>query len=142
MAEVSDHNYYATFISVADDCPVEAGEEPPARGGRATAAQVHLHLARDEAGAHTQERILYRTHLNAKGLDATEHPEGSPTWQAFFSKGQPCLRSSALAKRYGWGFHFDDAGRVTAVPLGSEAYERFAADPTLRQLKAMRSSRR
>ncbi len=25
-------------------------------------------------------------------------------------KGQACLRSSALAKRYGWGFHFDEQG--------------------------------
>ena len=59
----------------------------------------------------------------------------------FFRKGQPCLRSSALAKRYGWGFHFDDEGRVAMVATESSEYAEFLKDPNLRQLPAMRSRR-
>lgn len=139
---MTDHNYYRTFIAVADDCPVSVAEEPPSRGSKPTAAQVHLKMAGDQGYAHTQEQILFRTHLNAKGLDPAEHPEGGARWQEFFAKGQPCLRTSALGKRYGWGLHFDDRGRVHAVPLESAAYKRLANDDSIRQLKAMGSSRR
>lgn len=138
----SGNNYYATFIAVAEDCPVAEAEEPPARGKRTSAAEIHLGMARDEPYAYTQEQILFRSYLNAKGLEVAEHPEGGETWQEFFAKGQPCLRTSALAKRYGWGFHFDGRGRVGAVPVDSLDYQRFVDDPDLRQLQAMRSSRK
>lgn len=141
MTPDPDHNYRSTFIGVAEDCPVTEAEEPPSRAGRTSAARLHLQLARDEAGVHTQEQILFRTHCNAKDLDPAVHPEGGARWQELFAEGQPCLRASALAKRYGWGFHFDDEGRVTAVPVGSVEYRRHTADPDLRQLRAMRSKR-
>ena len=141
MSDDSGHNYYATFISVAEDCPAATAESPPPRA-KASAAQIHLQMTRDAAYSHTQEQVLFRTHLNAKGLDPADHPEGGTTWQEFFSKGQACLRASALGKRYGWGLHFDAQGRVAAVPVESEQYERLAEDASLPQLKAMRSSRK
>ena len=111
MPPNQDHNYYATFISVADDCPATVAEEPPHRAGGLTAAQVHLQMARDEPYAHKQEQILFRAHLNSNGIDPHDEYEGGTRWTQFFSKGQPCLRTSALAKRYGWGFHFADRAR-------------------------------
>lgn len=142
MSGYVDHNYYETFISVADDCPVRLAESPPARAGKPTAAQIHLQLTRDEPYRYTQEQVLFRAHLNAKGLDPDEHPEHGQIWHEFFSKGQPCLRSSALGKRYGWGLHFDEQGRVAAVALGSDEYRQHARNDELRQVKAMRSSRK
>ena len=141
MTEASA-NYHSTFIAVAEDCPVQVAMEPPQRGARTSAAQIHLAMARDHAGTYTQEQILFHTHLHTKGLDPTDHPEQGETWVAFFSKGQPCLRTSPLAKRYGWGLLFDDHGRVTAVARESELYDRLLRDPRLRQLRAMRSKRR
>src|SRR5680860_267915 len=105
-------NYYETFISVADDCPVTEAGEPAPRGDNLTAAQLHLELAGATPYAHTHAQIMFRTFLNAKGYDPSEHEQGGPLWDEFFSKGQPCLRTSALAKRYGWGFHCDAEGRV------------------------------
>lgn len=60
---------------------------------------------------------------------------------AFFAKDQACLRSSPLGKRYGWGIHHDADNRVALVPFGSDAYQALAADPAVKQLKAMRSKR-
>lgn len=34
MAVQPEHNYYSTFISAADDCPVTVAEEPPSRGAK------------------------------------------------------------------------------------------------------------
>jgi hypothetical protein len=141
MPPNQDHNYYSTFISVADDCPATVAEEPPHRAGGLTAAQVHLQMARDQPYAYKQEQILFRAHLNSKGIDPHDEYEGGTRWTQFLSTGQPCLRTSALAKRYGWGFHFDDRGQVMAVPAGSDEYRRLSADSNLRQLKAMRSRR-
>ncbi|MFB7893762.1 DUF6157 family protein [Microbacterium sp. NPDC056044] len=60
----------------------------------------------------------------------------------FFAKGQPCLRSSPLGKRYGWGIHHDDQGRVALYPVESDEYRRFADDAALAHTQAMRSARR
>lgn len=62
--------------------------------------------------------------------------------EEFFGKGQPCFRSSTLVKRYGWGVHSDATGRVALVAMESDEYRRLAADPALRHLRGMRSSRR
>lgn len=62
--------------------------------------------------------------------------------EAFFSKGQPCLRSSPLAKRYGFGIHCDAEGRVALVPLGSAEYRAFLEDKGVKKIKAMRSGRK
>lgn len=137
-----EFNYYSTFIRVAEDCPVDVAEVPPERAGRPTAARVHFEMCLDQPYRYRQDQILFHTFLTSKDLSAAEHPEGGETWHAFFDKGRPCLRSSALGKRYGWGLHFDPEGRVVAVAVESEAYRRCSEDSSLDQLKAMRNSRR
>jgi hypothetical protein len=59
----------------------------------------------------------------------------------FFSKGQPCLRSSPLGKTYGWGIHFDSESKMAIYAKGSQAYDRFRGDATLKHLKAMKSAK-
>lgn len=58
-----------------------------------------------------------------------------------YAKPQACLRASPLTKRYGFGAHYDSEGRIGLHPVGSEGYDRCAADETLVQLRAMRSRR-
>lgn len=87
MSKRSANNYLSTFVSVADDCPVHVAEEPPARGRKATAAQIHLRMARNQCGEYTQEQILFRTHLNAKGLPASDHPEGGQALGSVLCQG-------------------------------------------------------
>ncbi len=133
--------YRAVFIAIAADCPVDAAEVPPARAGGPTVAGLHHALAAGAPYAWTHDEVIFRTHLLRSGLDPAAHPVDGQEWRRFFAKGQPCLRASPLAKRYGWGFHVDEGGRVAAIPAGSPAYAAHAADPELRQLKAMRSAR-
>ena len=82
--------------------------------------------------------MQFEVYAARRGIPAEERAEAR---QAFFAKGQPCLRASPLGKRYGWGIHHDDDCRVALVPLGSDEYQTLAADPTVKQLKAMRSKR-
>lgn len=56
-------------------------------------------------------------------------------------RGDPCLRASPLAKRYGWGFVFDADGKVALVASDSSEYASHAVDRSLMQLKAMKTKR-
>lgn len=52
------------------------------------------------------------------------------------------VRTSPLAKRYGWGFLFDTDGRVKLCPMESEEYRELVESGDVKVLKAMASSRR
>jgi hypothetical protein len=61
--------------------------------------------------------------------------------EQFFSKGQPCFRTSPLTRRYGWGVHNDAEGRIAIFPLESKEYATLSGDKKLRHFKALRSKR-
>ncbi|WP_087129615.1 DUF6157 family protein [Microbacterium esteraromaticum] len=129
-------NYTSTFIEVSDDCSVEYGVEPPIAENLSIAA-LHYRLIIDEPYQRTSDDVLFETFALRKGID----PADTAAREEFFSKGQACLRSSPLSKRYGWGTHHDAEGRVAMYPRDSAEYAAFAADPALAHTKAMRSSR-
>lgn len=93
---------------------------------------------------HGNDELHEHVHRRRRGLScrlgggSTRPGEGADGLR----EGQPCLRSSPLAKRYGWGFHYDAEGRVALVPVGSPEYEAFVTDDSLTVVKAMRSKRK
>jgi hypothetical protein len=74
------------------------------------------------------------------GVEARQ-AERKTAREQFFSRGQACLRASALGKKFGWGVHSDAQGRVAIFAVDSPEYRRLAADPGIKQVKAMRSKR-
>lgn len=135
---MNNPNYFSTFIEVADDCPVTTATIPAPRGGTKTMPLRQYEMIARHPYKHTQEDVLFRTYADQAGIPAAARPVAR---RRFFAKGQPCLRSSALGKRYGWGFHFDAAGRVALYAMESQEYRTFAGDPRLTHVKAMRSKR-
>ena len=130
-------NYFDTFIAVAEDCPVAASEIPPAQQPP-TIAALHFELLADEPYTKTSDEVIFETYARRAGIDDGDRDAAR---EAFFSKGQPCLRSSPLGKRYGWGVHSDAQGRVALVAQGSPEYERLLAASDVTQTRAMRSRR-
>lgn len=130
-------NYVDTFIEVAEDCPVAEAHEPPARP-EPTVARLHYELIAEHPYALTSDDVVFESHARRTRLPDSGRDEARAE---FFAKGQPCLRSSPLGKRYGWGIHSDEHGRVALVPLGSSEYARLAADASVRHTRAMRSQR-
>ncbi|MDQ4215673.1 DUF6157 family protein [Microbacterium capsulatum] len=128
-------NYTSTFIEVAEDCPTDHAQEPPA-GESPTIAALHYRLIAEHRGR-TSDDVIFTTWALRRGTD----PADAATREQFFSKGQACLRSSPLGKRYGWGILHDADGRVSLVPRESEEYARLAADPALGHTRAMRARR-
>ncbi|MGO4678534.1 DUF6157 family protein [Microbacterium sp. 2MCAF23] len=135
-------NYISTFIEVAEDCPVEHAQEPPAGPSTISAtvptiAALHYRMIAEHPFERTSDDVIFSTWALRRGLD----PEDSGAREEFFAKGQACLRASPLGKRYGWGVLSDAEGRVALVPRESEEYALLAADPALGHTRAMRSRR-
>lgn len=123
-------NYYDTFILVADDSPAIKGEAPPIKEPKSI-AQIEYEMLAGSPYVYTSDDILYAANGERRGISREE----------FFSKGQPCFRSSPLTKRYGWGIHSDKQGKVAMYPVESSQYKAYVKDSSLKQLKAMRSKR-
>lgn len=129
-------NHLATFIEVAEDCPADHAVETPV-AEKPTIAALHYRLISERPFARTSDDVIFETHALRHGVPVDD----AAAREEFFSKGQACLRSSPLGKRYGWGIVHDAEGRVALVPRESEEYAALAADPTLAHTRAMRSKR-
>jgi hypothetical protein len=53
------------------------------------------------------------------------------------------MRASALPKKYGWGVHYDSAGRLALFAMESDEYRGFAAGAVrgIKVVAALRSKR-
>jgi hypothetical protein len=131
-------NYAETLIEVAEDCPVTAAVAPPVRDGKKSVANLQYELISQAHYRYTSDDVIFTVHAERAGIPDKDQ---AAERERFFSNGQPCLRSSPLPKRYGWGIHNDAEGRVALVPVESDEYRRLAADPDTRHLRAMRSKR-
>ena len=47
-------------------------------------------------------------------------------------KGQACFRASPLTKRYGWGVHSNEKGKIAIYSTESPEYKKLSSDKNLR----------
>lgn len=137
-------NYYDTFIKVSADCPAESGLVPPDKKSGRTKPSIEFELVANHPYGYTQEELLYETHIRHKGISDEELlARGTQIRDEFFQKPMPCLRASMLPKKYGWGIHFNEEGKLALVPVESPEYKRFAEGEkgSVRVLPAMRNSK-
>lgn len=138
MTKTHTTNYFNTLIAVAADCPAQTAQEPPAKADAPSVARLQYALLSAQPYTYTSDDLIWRVTAQRRGLPETEWPQAR---QAFFANGQPCLRTSPLAKRYGWGLHADAAGRVALVARESADYTRLQEDAGTTQLRAMRNGK-
>lgn len=141
-------NYFETLIAVADDCTVTSSVVPSERGGKKTVAVLQYEMLAADPYHLTQEDVLFETWLRRQDVSgAAPDADRADLRDRFFAKEQPCLRSSPLPKKYGFGLRFDAEGRVALCPVESEEYRRLVGESTgespgeLTVLKALRSRR-
>jgi len=142
MAATHTTNYVDTFITVAEDSTAAGAVVPPERTPASVTERVFRMIA-DNPYRFTSDDVLFTVWADRRGIAEGDRAAARAE---FFSKGQPCLRSSDLGKRYGWGVHSDAEGRVALVGLGSSDYAGLAAGTTpsgdpVAVTRAMRSSR-
>lgn len=136
-------NYRNTFIQVSEDCPVQSGVIPPFRAGKPTVAGLQHAMIFSKPYAYTSDQVIFATSAAGRALNASAPKEvRQQEFEMFFSKGQACMRASALGKQFGWGVHADAIGRIAIYPVECDTYHKLSNDQQIKQLRAMRSKRR
>lgn len=136
--KVHTTNYQDTFIAVADDCPAAKGEIPAEKGGNKTVAGLQFEMINKNPYRYTSDDVLFAVFAERNDLTKEELPEAKAN---FFSKGQACLRASALGKRYGWGIHHNAEGKVALFGCDTPEYSDYLVQKEVKVVKAMQSKK-
>lgn len=136
--KVHTTNYENTFIQVADDCPAAGGEVPPMKGEVKTIAAIQYEMISKHPYQFTSDDVLFQVFAERKDLTEDELEEAR---KQFFSKGQACMRASPLTKRYGWGVHNNEEGKIALYGCDTPEYRQFVKESGLKTVKAMKSAR-
>ncbi len=132
-------NYVETFIAVAPDCPAARGTPPPARA-EPSVAERQFRMIHDHPYRHTSDDVIFTVWADRQGIARKDREKAR---DQFFSRPQPCLRSSDLGKKYGWGIHADARGRIALYAVETPDYRAFVGGGRGVVLKeAMRSRRK
>ena len=131
-------NYQNTFIEIAEDCPVKMAEIPSMKGDKKSVANIQFEMLDKNPYKYTSDDVFFQVFADRNDLTEKEYEKER---EKFFSKGQPCFRASPLTKRYGFGIHSDDKGKIAIYGAETKEYSKFVADKSVRKVKAMRSKR-
>ena len=137
-------SYTNTFILVAPDCPVSSGIVPVRRGATETIPVIEYELLSKNPYKFTQDELIFQTHIRRHGISPTEASrQRAAIWTELFRKPHPCMRASALPKKYGWGVHHDEAGKIAIYAMDSKEYAKFmqASSASPKLIFAVRSKR-
>lgn len=116
-----------TFVLVAPDCPVKAAVIPVTKRAAASVAVIQHECLTAQPYKLTLEDLYFEVHVRRAGLSQAEaKARAAEIRAALFAKPQACMRTSPLPKRYGWGVHYDEQGRLALYPMESKEYRRFA----------------
>lgn len=131
-------NYETAFIAIADDCPASTGEVPLMKGDKKSIANMQFEILKKNPYKYTSDDVLFQVFAEKNDLTEAELTEARA---AYFSKGQACFRASPLTKRYGWGVHHNEEGKIAIYGCESPEYEQLMNDGSIKIYKAMRSSK-
>lgn len=129
-------HYTDTMILPAPDTKAVAATAPPS--GKGSVAELQYERLSGEDYTWTSDDLIFDVHCQRKGIAEADR---TAEREQFFSKGQPCLRTSPLAKTYGWALHFDSDGRIALLPMDSQRVSELVADAAVTVKAAMKSSR-
>lgn len=131
-------NYVDTLIAIAPDSPVAESVVPPRNDVKPTIAAEQYRLLANRPYELTSEDVIFTVHADKQGI-----PEGDrqAAREEYFAGPRACLRTSPLAKKFGWGLHSDAEGRLALIPAESDRYRELQDDPGTNVVNAMRSSR-
>lgn len=130
-------NYYNTLIEIANDTKALQSIIPPTKANK-TVANFQYEILSKHPYQYTSDDLLFDIYAERNDITANEKDAART---AYFSKGQACLRTSPLAKTYGFGIHFNEEGKIALVGMKTDKYQDLLADNTVMKLKAIKSSR-
>lgn len=116
-----------TFVQVAPDCPVTVGGIPPHRNAaKPSIPSLEYQLLSQDPYRYTHEDLIYEVHIRRQSYSAEELQQNAGRIrEELFMRNHPCMRASMLAKKYGWGIHYDPEGKLAIYGMETEEYRRF-----------------
>ena len=135
--------YTDTFIEVAPDSQTTCAIVPDGTGAK-TIHRLQYELLTDQPYTLSNEELIFEVHVRRLGLSQPEvAARRRELWDALFSKPHPCMRASALTKKYGWGVHYDSHSKMALYASDSSEYKGFVEDGVdgPKRIFAMRSKR-
>lgn len=121
-------DYIDTFIAVAEDCPATEGTPPTATPEKPSVAARTYRLIAEHPYEFTSGDVIFTVFADRHDIPERQREAARVE---FYSKGQACLRSSDLGKRYGWGIHADAGGRIALYGVGTPEYGEFVSGQRL-----------
>jgi hypothetical protein len=85
---------------------------------------------------YTSDELIFKLHVVRNQISDEQEAIAR---ERLFLRGQACMRSSDLAKKYGWGIHYNENSRMAIYAVDSIEYSEFKIDPSIVHKKAMRS---
>lgn len=131
-------SYKNTFIAVSEDSKVTTAIKPLPRKGRPTIASIEYDLISTNPYKFTEQDILFKTYLIKNNIESNSL---DTLREEFFSKPKACFRASPLVKKYGWGIHYDEQGKVAVYAVDSKSYKDMMKSNNVTILKGMRSKK-
>lgn len=131
-------SYKNTFIKISEDSEVNSAITPLPRNNKPTIASIEYDLISNNPYKYTQEDVQFQTYLMKNQINSEPLDE---LRKHFLQKPKACFRASPLVKKYGWGIHYDDEGKLAIYDVNSEVYEQFLHSDNVTLLKGMRSKR-
>jgi len=130
------------FIEVAPDCTLKEAVIPPKGNAKKTLATIEYELLSSKPYTYTLEELKFAIHVQQKQISPIElKTQRRQLLEEFLSKPYACMRASPLTKKYGWGAHYDENGKIALYAVGTNEYCRLVADRTVNKFFAMRSKR-
>jgi len=129
-------NYRDTFIQVSPDSSARSARVPDKAG---SIAELQYRMMSSRPYGLTSDDVVFGVFAERNAIPATEREAAR---EAFFSRGQACLRCSPLVKTYGWGIHCDGEGRVALVGIDDGRYALLARSEGVAVVEGMRKSRK
>lgn len=131
-------NYINTFIEVAEDCPVAHSVVPPTKQEK-SAALLQYEMLINNPYQYTSDDVIFECFAIKKGISAEDEKRFER--DLYFSKGRACFRASPLTKRYGFGVHNNEKGKIALIPMESAEYQNFLNNTAIKKVKAMRTKK-
>ncbi len=131
-------NYFNTLITVAEDTKAIKGIIPPEKENKKTIANYQFEILQKQPFQKTSDELLFEIFAIRNDIPTFEVEEAR---KVFFSKAQACLRTSPLAKNYGWGLYFNHEGKIQLIDCASPEYENLIHNAEVKKIPAMKSKR-
>lgn len=129
-------NYYDTLITIAPDSPTRKSIVPDLT--KASVASQQYQWITEQPYSLTSDDVIFRRVAEKEGISEADR---SAAQKEYFQKGRACLRTSPLAKQYGWGIHADAEGRIALVAAESDEYAELSSNDHVKKIAAMKRSR-